>query len=63
VWALANGGSDGVELVLKGLTGELKLAMALAGVRNCGEIGPDLVAPQNDSRFPRPDDVRAPSHP
>ena len=63
VWGLANGGSDGVELVLKGLTGELKLAMALAGVRDCGEIGSDLVAPQNDRGFPRPDDVRTSSRP
>jgi 4-hydroxymandelate oxidase len=44
VWGLATGGDAGVELVLKGLTGELKLAMALAGCRSIGEITADLVA-------------------
>ncbi len=57
VWGLANGGREGVELVLKGLTGELKLAMALAGVRNLGEIGPDLVALRDESGFPPGDDA------
>ena len=45
VWGLASDGPRGVELVLKGLKGELKLAMALAGARSIDEITPDLIAP------------------
>lgn len=45
VWGLTVDGPKGVELVLKGLTGELKLAMALAGARSIDEITPDLIAP------------------
>lgn len=44
-WGLAAGGRAGVELVLKGLKGELKLAMALAGARSIDEITSDLIAP------------------
>lgn len=57
VWGLAHAGSDGVELVLKGLTGELKLAMALAGVRNLDEIGADLLALPDDAGFRPRDDA------
>lgn len=45
VWGLTVDGPKGVELVLKGLKGELKLAMALAGARSIDEITPDLIAP------------------
>ena len=44
VWGLTADGPAGVELVLKGLKGELKLAMALAGARSIDEITPDLIA-------------------
>lgn len=45
VWGLTNDGSKGVELVLKGLKGELELAMALAGARSVDEVTADLIAP------------------
>ncbi|HUR49377.1 MAG TPA: alpha-hydroxy acid oxidase [Acidimicrobiales bacterium] len=44
-WGLAVEGSVGVELVLKGLKGELELAMALAGARSIDDITADLIAP------------------
>lgn len=44
-WGLATDGSAGVELVLKGLRAELKLAMALSGARSVSEITSDLIAP------------------
>lgn len=45
VWGLTTDGAAGVELVLKGLKGELTLAMTLAGARSIDEITPDLIAP------------------
>ena len=45
VWGLTTDGSKGVELVLKGLKAELKLAMALAGARSIDEVTADLIAP------------------
>lgn len=45
VWGLATDGPAGVELVLKGLKGEFKLAMALAGARSVDEVTSDLIAP------------------
>ena len=45
VWGLTTDGAAGVELVLKGLKGELKLAMALAGARSVAEVSSDLIAP------------------
>jgi 4-hydroxymandelate oxidase len=44
LWGLAVGGAAGVERVLSGLVGELRLAMALCGATGVGELSPDLVA-------------------
>jgi 4-hydroxymandelate oxidase len=44
LWGLAVGGAAGVERVLSGLAGELRLAMALCGAPSVGELSPDLVA-------------------
>ena len=44
LWGLAVGGAAGVERVLSGLAGELRLAMALCGATGVGELSPDLVA-------------------
>ena len=44
LWGLAVGGAAGVERVLTGLVGELRLAMALCGATRVGELRPDLVA-------------------
>jgi 4-hydroxymandelate oxidase len=44
LWGLAVGGAAGVERVLSGLAGELRLAMALCGVTGVGELSPDLIA-------------------
>ena len=41
---LSAGGAAGVERVLSGLTGELRLAMALCGATRVAELTPDLVA-------------------
>ena len=43
LWGLAVGGASGVERVLSGLTGELRLAMALCGAVNVAQLTPDLV--------------------
>src|ERR671910_416892 len=44
LWGLAVGGAAGVERVLSGLAGELRLAMALCGATGVGELSPDLLA-------------------
>jgi 4-hydroxymandelate oxidase len=44
LWGLAVGGAAGVERVLSGLAGELRLAMALCGAVEPGQLVPDLVA-------------------
>jgi len=43
LWGLAIDGEAGVGRVLEALRDELSLAMALAGCRSLGEIGPDLL--------------------
>jgi 4-hydroxymandelate oxidase len=43
LWGLAVGGAAGVERVLSGLAGELRLAMALCGATQVAELTPDLV--------------------
>jgi 4-hydroxymandelate oxidase len=43
-WGLAVDGRLGVKRVLRGLVGELELAMALAGARSIDEVTPDLIA-------------------
>ena len=44
LWGLAVGGAAGVERVLSGLAGELRLAMALCGTPDLDRLTPDLVA-------------------
>jgi 4-hydroxymandelate oxidase len=44
LWGLAVGGAAGVERVLSGLAGELRLAMALCGAPDLTRLTPDLVA-------------------
>jgi isopentenyl diphosphate isomerase/L-lactate dehydrogenase-like FMN-dependent dehydrogenase len=44
LWGLTVGGAAGVERVLSGLAGELRLAMALCGATGVGELSRDLVA-------------------
>jgi 4-hydroxymandelate oxidase len=44
LWGLAVDGVGGVERVLSGLAGELRLAMALCGATEVAELTPDLVA-------------------
>jgi 4-hydroxymandelate oxidase len=44
LWGLAVEGSTGVERVLAGLTGELRLAMALCGAVTLAQLTPDLLA-------------------
>ena len=44
LWGLAVGGAAGVERVLSGLAGELRLAMALCGATEAGQLTPDLIA-------------------
>ncbi|HSO54367.1 MAG TPA: alpha-hydroxy acid oxidase [Actinomycetes bacterium] len=44
LWGLAVDGAAGVERVLSGLAGELRLAMALCGATGVGELSPDLIA-------------------
>jgi 4-hydroxymandelate oxidase len=44
LWGLAVGGAAGVERVLSGLAGEVRLAMALCGVTGVGKLSPDLIA-------------------
>jgi 4-hydroxymandelate oxidase len=44
LWGLAMGGAAGVERVLSGLAGELRLAMALCGAPDLDRLTPDLVA-------------------
>jgi 4-hydroxymandelate oxidase len=44
LWGLAVGGAAGVERVLSGLAGELRLAMALCGATEVGQLTPDLIA-------------------
>jgi 4-hydroxymandelate oxidase len=44
LWGLALGGAAGVERVLSGLAGELRLAMALCGAPALDQLTPDLVA-------------------
>jgi len=44
LWGLAAGGAAGVERVLSGLAGELRLAMALCGAVTVGDLTPDLIA-------------------
>jgi 4-hydroxymandelate oxidase len=44
LWGLAVGGAAGVERVLSGLAGELRLAMALCGATEAGQLTSDLIA-------------------
>jgi 4-hydroxymandelate oxidase len=44
LWGLAVGGAAGVERVLSGLAGELRLAMALCGTPDLARLTPDVVA-------------------
>jgi 4-hydroxymandelate oxidase len=44
LWGLAVGGAAGVERVLSGLVGELRLAMALCGAVGIDDLTPDLIA-------------------
>jgi 4-hydroxymandelate oxidase len=44
LWGLAVGGAAGVERVLSGLAGELRLAMALCGAVTVEQLTPDLIA-------------------
>jgi 4-hydroxymandelate oxidase len=44
LWGLTVGGAAGVERVLSGLAGELRLAMALCGAADLAALTPDLVA-------------------
>jgi 4-hydroxymandelate oxidase len=44
LWGLTVGGAAGVERVLSGLAGELRLAMALCGAPDLARLTPDLVA-------------------
>jgi isopentenyl diphosphate isomerase/L-lactate dehydrogenase-like FMN-dependent dehydrogenase len=44
LWGLAAGGAAGVDRVLSGLAGELRLAMALCGAVDVGDLTPDLIA-------------------
>jgi 4-hydroxymandelate oxidase len=44
LWGLTVGGAAGVERVLSGLAGELRLAMALCGAADLAGLTPDLVA-------------------
>jgi 4-hydroxymandelate oxidase len=50
LWGLAIGGAAGVERVLSGLIGELRLAMALCGATRVSDLTPDLVVPGSPSR-------------
>lgn len=43
IWGLTVAGSRGVEHVLRTLTRELAMAMALCGVRNISDIGQDII--------------------
>ena len=43
-WALHDGGSDGVAAVLASLRQETSLALALAGIASCADVGADLLA-------------------
>jgi 4-hydroxymandelate oxidase len=45
LWALATDGAEGVRRLLRALTHELVLAMALCGAANIAEISRDLVTP------------------
>ena len=44
LWALATGGAEGVETVLRELVAELDLAMALCGCRTLDDVTADLLA-------------------
>jgi 4-hydroxymandelate oxidase len=44
LWGLTVGGAAGVERVLSGLAGELRLAMALCGAVAVAQLTPDLIA-------------------
>ena len=44
LWGLTVGGAAGVERVLSGLAGELRLAMALCGAVTVEQLTPDLIA-------------------
>lgn len=43
IWALAGGGRAGLERTLAGIREELRLAMALTGVKRIADIGPDCL--------------------
>ncbi|QKK03306.1 MAG: L-lactate dehydrogenase [Pseudomonadota bacterium] len=43
VWALAGGGRTGLDRMLAGMREELRLAMALTGVKRIADIGPDCL--------------------
>jgi isopentenyl diphosphate isomerase/L-lactate dehydrogenase-like FMN-dependent dehydrogenase len=44
VWGLALGGQAGVEQVVRGLLADLDLTLAMCGVRDVADIGPELLA-------------------
>ena len=44
VWGLALAGQAGVEQVVKGLLADLDLTLAMCGVRDVADVGPDLLA-------------------
>jgi 4-hydroxymandelate oxidase len=50
LWGLAVGGAAGVERVLSGLAGELRLAMALCGAVEPAQLTPDLIAGPGGAR-------------
>lgn len=43
IWALAGGGRAGLDQTLTGIRDELRLAMALTGVKRIADIGPDCL--------------------
>ncbi len=43
IWALAGGGRAGLDQTLAGIRDELRLAMALTGVKRIADIGPDCL--------------------
>ncbi|HEX2374664.1 MAG TPA: alpha-hydroxy acid oxidase [Actinomycetota bacterium] len=51
LWGLTMAGAKGVERVLSGLAGELRLAMALCGATTIAQLTPDLVAGHAPPRY------------
>ena len=48
LWALAGGGRAGLDRTLAGIRDELRLAMALTGVKRIADIGPDCLDPKSE---------------